>query len=86
MTISRLMLTAALIGTLALPALAQTSGAAPSPSHNATVPRHGTIKPNRPVHPTAARGAAAGPMVAAPDAKPTGGAIVAVPAPAVGAK
>ncbi len=59
MTISRLMLATALMGTLALPALAQTHGAMPAPGHRApslhtTTLRHRVIKPLASVHPVAA--------------------------------
>lgn len=66
MTISRLMLTTALIGTLALPAMAQTQGAMPGASHHATALRHRVAKPARPVHPIATPSGVAGTTAAVP--------------------
>ena len=57
MTISRLMLTTALMGTLALPALAQ-SHVAPAPGHHAKTLRHRVMKPIASVRPVAAPAAA----------------------------
>ena len=65
MTISRLMLTTALMGTLALPALAQSHVATPVPGHHAKTLRHRVMKPIASVHPVAAPTAAA-PATAAP--------------------
>ncbi len=58
MTISRLMLATALMGTLALPALAQSHTAALAPGHHATTLRHRVLKPIASVHPVAAPAAA----------------------------
>ena len=71
MTIPRLMLTTALIGTLALPALAQSHVTMPGRSHHATTLRHRAAKPTGPIRP-----------LAAPDTKPTAGAGIAAPAAA----
>jgi len=57
MTISRLMLTTALMSTLALPALAHHT-ATLAPGHHATTLRHRVIKPVASVHPVSAPAAA----------------------------
>ena len=75
MTISRLMLATALIGTLALPALARTHVTTLGSTHHATALRHHVAKPTGPLHP-----------VAAPGVKPVGSAAVAAPAAASATK
>lgn len=54
MTISRLMLATALMGTLALPALAQSHTTTLAPGHHTTTLRYRVIKPSASVHPVAA--------------------------------
>lgn len=71
MTISRLMLTTALIGTLAMPAMALARNAMPGVSHH--VLHHRVAKPAQPVH-----------SIATPSG--VAGTTTAVPAPAVGIK
>jgi hypothetical protein len=70
MTISRLMLTTALIGTLALPALAQTHVSTLGTGHHAATLRHRVVKPTGPVHSIAAPGGTAGTTVGGPGTKP----------------
>ncbi len=70
MTIYRLMLTTALIGTLALPALAQTHVSTLSTGHHAATLRHRVVKSAGPVRSIAAPGGAAGTPVAGPGTKP----------------